>query len=450
MALTIVDRDWRVLLDSLERGSCAALLGPDLPTTGANGEPRNLTAALSRHLASILESEEDTVVEDPDNLPLVAQDFLDGKTRTDLEVEVTSFYEDLSAELDGGAGRDETFESLAALPFPLFITSRHDRMLEHCLLARGKQPVEKRYHFKGDQKRTVGELGTFDRPLVYRLLGAVEDPGSLALTESDLLDLLEAIVSGNPALPTDLRNAFKAKSFLFLGCGLRKYYQRVLLHVLGLTRSRQRSFALEEFPETCSESVWFYKVGYRTLKLIDSDEKDFIRELRQRWEEKHPDGQPSANPPPAASYASADRPKVFVSYREVRADASIARQLVDGLKKHGIDPWFDREQLSHGDSWDLALEDAIGKEVDFFIILLSKDVRDEVESYVHLELKTALERRSRLGAVKFIYPIQIDDDAQRLDALERAKIHVSRLENLEADVATLALDIRRQFAKRQR
>ena len=36
-------------------------------------------------------------------------------------------------------------------------------------------------------------------------------------------------------------------------------------------------------------SDWFYKVGYRTLKLLDSDEREFIKELRKRWEEKHPE-----------------------------------------------------------------------------------------------------------------------------------------------------------------
>lgn len=454
MKSTIIERDWKVLLDNLERGNCVALVGPDLFTGRADGGRRHLVTELSHRLAEMLESEEGVRVDDPDNLPLVAQIFEDRKrNRSDLVSEVTSFYGDVGIELASGPPKDATFENLAALPFQLFVTMRHDPTLQRYLAASGKKPIEKSYDFRGGQQRTIGNLGTVDQPLVYQLLGETANPGSMALTESDLLDLLEAIASGDPALPADLRNQFKEKSFLFLGCGLQKYYLRVLLHVLGLSRSGQRSFALEttaptenqeSSPRSLAESVWFYEVGYRTLKFLDLEEEKFLGDLRNLWEEKHPDAgfRPTGT---TERGESADRPKAFVSY--VKEDKEFAEQLVSELEGNGIETWIDVQGLRRGDNWERALQDAI-KEVDFFIVLLSRHIRDGVISYVHREVDEALKWQSMRGAVKFIYPVQIDEEAGRLDALDRENIQASDLK--KEGVVDLAKDIKREFGKLQR
>jgi hypothetical protein len=441
MTFSATDRDWMVLLDSLARGNCVLLLGPDLPAPGAEPAGAKLITALSNHLAAILNDEERIEVAAPDDFPLVAQLFVDHKSRSELEVLVTDFYEEHKVSLKSNGGNDPLFESLAALPFPLVVSSRHDLTLQHFMSKAGRAPITLSYNFRGTQQVTIGAERTTARPLVYHLFGSVSDPASLALTQRDLLDLLQAIASGNPALPTDLRNHFRDKSFLFLGCRLHHYYLRILLHILGLNRSGQKSFALET---ANAESVWSYKVEYRTLKLLDDDTGSFVQELQARLRKRF---RANGDPLSPVLPATVDRPKVFLSY--MQEDEGVTKQLKESLERHDIESWRDKEGLRGGDRWANVIDDAIGKDADFFVVVLSQHLRDGVETYVHLEIERALQRRSRRGALKFIYPLQVDDDT-RLDALDRAGIQSSRLRDFDADVSELAKDIRREYAKFQR
>ena len=46
-------------------------------------------------------------------------------------------------------------------------------------------------------------------PLVYHLFGDAQEPGSLVLSENDLLDFLIAIASDRPPLPSSLLRTLK-------------------------------------------------------------------------------------------------------------------------------------------------------------------------------------------------------------------------------------------------
>ena len=201
MPNTISHRDWKVLLDSLKRGTCAVLVGQGLPVSDTDGTPRNLANALSRKLAEELETVHGLAVEDRDNLPLVAEFFLDRSCRDDLEIEVCDFYTQALRERPRNGVTDPTFDSLASLPFPLFVSSRHDLILEHYLQPR--RPMVAGHSLRGDVQTTLGEekVGTPKCPLVYHLLGSISDPESLVLTESELLDLLRSIACDDPPLP---------------------------------------------------------------------------------------------------------------------------------------------------------------------------------------------------------------------------------------------------------
>jgi hypothetical protein len=430
----------RALVASLRRGNCVALVGPNLHAPGLPSTDPKLVTALSHHLAETLERDDGIKVAAPADFPLVAQLFADRRSRSELEVEVTDFYARRYDELKAQQPDDRLFDSLAKLPFSLYVCSRADRTLEHFLTKAGRAPVTMSYNFRGNQQLTVGAAQGAARPLVYYLFGSVSDPASLALTQRDLLDLLQAIVSGNPALPTDLRNQFRDKSLLFIGCGLDHYNLRFLLHVLGLNRSREKSFAVDA---ANADSMWFYKVEYQKLQLIDVDATEFIEDVARRCADQPSSG----NGAPKESLEPKDRPRVFISY--AREDQSVTESLRVSLERHDIDSWRDKDQLYSGDGWEHSIDDAIAK-ADFFVALVSRHFRDGVETYAHVEVARALKARERRGGVKFIYPLQIGEELYRLDALDRAGIQSSPLRDIETDVSRLAMDIRREYAKIQR
>jgi hypothetical protein len=91
----------------------------------------------------------------------------------------------------------------------------------------------------------------------------------------------------------------------------------------------------------------------------------------------------------------------------------------------------------------------VQQEVDYFVVLQSRALSNRIESYVHKEVKLALERQD-LRAGRFIFPVQIDADAERLAVLERAKIQTGTLYDWASDVKKLAREIRRDSERQKR
>ena len=421
-----------------------------------DGPSRNLAIDLARELASILLEEKGITVTSPTALSLVAQTFQNHLSRDSLIVAAEDFFEAAHKRLEESS--DQSLSDLASLPFTLFVTSRHDSALEHHLALKGKRPQVTAYEFKGDRTPTLGNLGSIEEPVVYRLYGAFDDPNSLVLTENDLLDFVTRGRRRRARLTRDLQNLFSEQNFLFLGFGVVDYHFRILLHVLNLSKSA-KSFALERSPTPddqsnfdlkFNESVLFYnELGYTALKLLDTELNHFIQELHQRWSQRNVGVEAKIELAPGNTPAPelADGPSVFISY--VQENKPFAEELCSRLKQEGLNPWIDTDGLRSGARWDAALEDAITKEVDYFIVLQSAALSDRMESYVHKEVKLALERQD-LRAGSFIFPVRIDEDAELLDALIRAKIQTGNLFDLDQSAAQLAKEIKREEQRRRR
>jgi len=449
MGAKIVDRHWNVLLDAIECGSCIPMLGADLCVVGEGGARTNLDVDLSHELAAIVEEDRNVQVAAPGDFSLVAQAFENAFSRSELVSVCKAFYESRSQ----AGHQDPTLDALTSLPFPLFITSRHDTLLQSALERQGKAPRVKSYHFRGDRPPALRDLGSVEEPLVYQLYGTFEDRNSLVITESDLLDFLRAVMAAVPGLPVDLCNLFQNNNVLFLGFGLGSYRLRVLLHALSLNKSNM-SFALENaraadhqmvFEDQFEDSVQFYShLGYNALKLMDMPLEDFITDLHERWSVRHPEG---AVIPAPADVARAPRvsggPRVFISY--VKEDQGSAERLSERLREEGLNPWIDQEGLRFGDQWSDKLEDTVSKDVDYFVVLQSRALNERKESYVFKEVSIALERQSMRRSGRFIFPIKIDQDAELLEPIERAKIQSGTIYDWSADVRALANEIRRDF-----
>jgi hypothetical protein len=98
--------------------------------------------------------------------------------------------------------------------------------------------------------------------------------------------------------------------------------------------------------------------------------------------------------------------KVFLSY--AHADSEIASRLYHDLVKHGVNCWFDREELLPGERWRESIEIAI-RGASYFIALLSQNSVDKV-GFVQKELKIALDLLMEMPQHKiFVIPARIDN-----------------------------------------
>ncbi|MCO4771183.1 MAG: hypothetical protein KDA24_14210, partial [Deltaproteobacteria bacterium] len=164
------DRDWGVLLRAIRQGNCVLLLGSEVADAEGDSADSRLAQELAMELAR--------PPLDARNLAGVAQQYVAEFDRDYLETEVDRFYRQMASQ----SSLRSPIQSLAELPFPMVITSRHDRLLEEALADAGRAPLVEHYHFRGGGKDYVDE-GSTKNPLLYYLHGHLDDISSLVLTD---------------------------------------------------------------------------------------------------------------------------------------------------------------------------------------------------------------------------------------------------------------------------
>lgn len=118
---------------------------------------------------------------------------------------------------------------------------------------------------------------------------------------------------------------------------------------------------------------------------------------------------------------------VFVSY--AREDSDAARRIADALRGHGLEVWFDHDELRGGEAWDQKLRRQITA-CARFVPVVSANTKERREGYFRLEWKLAAERTHRMAeGVAFIAPVVIDEtkEANALVPAEFMRVQWTRL-----------------------
>jgi TIR domain/SIR2-like domain len=427
------ERDWRRLLEAINGGNCVLLLGADAAFDPDDPSRTPLTLGLARKLAQSL----------PPNMPALVDELahvaqlrynVDGD-RSDLELEVEEFYAPFS-ESSSGFHRD-----LAALPFTLCVITTPAHFMRNAVRAAGKSPIIEFYHYRKHRPTNFLETSA-RRPILYHLYGDLQELGSLVLTETDLLEFLVNVVRAAPPLPAYIAGqlADPQTSFLFLGFGFQRWYTRVLLHVLQTYGHRNRSLAVEgasffDHPESKHTALFFEKA--HKIEFRRHSWSDFAAELRRRYEAQARS--------PAARELPSNAPKVFLCHDS--RDRERVIQLEERLHTLGIDTWRDHQNLRGGDDWDRRIAKVLREHVDYVLVLQTPNMLQRVETYVHKEIKVALERQDRFdqGAC-FLIPAILEPcpGLEGLSHLHRAD--VTTAQGLEQ----LAQEFHSDWTRRQR
>lgn len=101
---------------------------------------------------------------------------------------------------------------------------------------------------------------------------------------------------------------------------------------------------------------------------------------------------------------------VFLSY--AREDAAAARRLAEALRAHGVEVWFDQNELRGGDAWDAKIRKQI-RDCALFVPVVSANTQARDEGYFRREWKLAVERTADMAHGKsFLAPVAIDEIAE--------------------------------------
>jgi len=394
------DDDWRKLLLNIQQQNCVLMLGPDIPVQEAGDQAESLTKLLARELANeLLELRPDMRSWNIDfsNLAQVAQYYCMGleKGRTELEEKVLAFYEKWQDQ------PIQIYTALADLPFYLTITTTPDALFYQALQKSGKRPFTRNYHGRRKAQEILDEP-TVDHPLIFHLYGMLETPGSLILTENNLLDFLVKVSSKNPSLPeyilSELRD--RDKTLLFLGFGFRHWYLRILLHVLlqGETRKDRFSYALEPLiPPGMQDTVFFFKKSEYHIQICRQELARFVKELRERYQ---------------ASISSKNQiqssPLVHICH--VTEDIPVVLRLYEQLQAQGFRLWPSSESLGKENIHAQILDQMERVAIDYFVVLQTQSFPDHLDEFLKIMIDRALERQKACsGGARFVIPVTIGD-----------------------------------------
>lgn len=429
---SLSERDWYRLLEAINRGSCILVTGSDIvaENDGTNGLP--VSRRLAKKLAESLPREVPVADEDLAHVAQLRHN-KDGD-RSDLEFEVKEFFSSL-------AGQTSLFHrELAALPFALCFTTTPDSFMTQAFQAAGKAPIHDFYHFRKHRQPTLAEENPM-RPIVYALFGHLEQLDSLVLTETDLLEFLVSVVRNTPPFPSFLAGqlADPQTSFLFLGFGFQGWYTRVLLHALKTFGHRNRSLAVEAanfFLQPGRQQTALFFEQEHKIEFRQESWTQFASELRRRYEaQAAKSGLPELPP---------GTPKVFLCHDSRDRDqvVKIERQ----LHELSVSCWRDRQDLRGGDEWDRRIERVIQKQVDYVLVLQTPQMLQRPESYLHKEIKVAMERQDWFDqGERFLIPA-ILQPCKGLDRLSH--LHQVDLSSGEG-IPGLAKDIHQDWKRRQ-
>jgi hypothetical protein len=129
--------------------------------------------------------------------------------------------------------RNEPLAILADLKLPLYITTNYDHFLEEALRSKGREPIsdfcrwsEDLNEYANDNKINSNLYSKNKEvkispahPLVYHLLGDMDHPQSLVLTEKDFIDFVIFLNKENETkvLPLEIRKKINSEHLLFIG-----------------------------------------------------------------------------------------------------------------------------------------------------------------------------------------------------------------------------------------
>ncbi|NTU48305.1 MAG: SIR2 family protein [Syntrophobacteraceae bacterium] len=293
------DSDWKMLLCRIKDGKCTPFLG-----AGVNFGILPLGAEVARALAKDFRYPMDdssdlarvaqylAVVNDPmfpkeEILKMLGKQVQEWEKRVPQE----KFF----------SSREEILSVLAALPFPIYVTTNYDDLLVRALRICRKDPKRELCRWN---KYVREEPSVFDspagfepstaNPVVFHLHGHDQVPESLVLSEDDYLDFLVNAARQQDLIPPRIKRALTGSSLLFVGYRLADWDFRVVFKGLveSLEGSLRRMNVSVQLPPQCEredsrleqQSYLARYFGNMKVQVYWGTAQEFARELKERWE----------------------------------------------------------------------------------------------------------------------------------------------------------------------
>jgi len=197
---------------------------------------------------------------------------------------------------------------LAQMPCEVYVTTEVTSLLTEALREEGKDPVVDFCRWnpaldpddwpESPLTRDRDYVPTIERPLVFHVLGTIEYPDSIVITEDEYFDFLAEVARNRDLIPGPVREHLADSTLLFLGFGLDDWDVRVLLRSLISPQSARR---LGQFQHVAAQvnvesagsledarryiETYFQRFREPSIDVYWSSVEEFSRHLAMAWEE---------------------------------------------------------------------------------------------------------------------------------------------------------------------
>jgi hypothetical protein len=180
---------------------------------------------------------------------------------------------------------------LAALPFPIIVTTNYDQLFERALqntrLANGKMKDPKIHIYdpkkkKDDEDDEIPLDPSPDEPIVLKLHGDIKKRDSIVVTEEDYITFIQRMSDKHlHPVPQNIRARLHTWRVLFIGYSLKDYNLRLLLRTLRWKvdpANLPLSFSVDPKPDDLIVEVW-QRGEKKIVNFIEQDLWDFVPAL---------------------------------------------------------------------------------------------------------------------------------------------------------------------------
>lgn len=262
--------DWEDVIDTLEAQKCVLFIGGGLFTANGN----TMSSALEEYLEV-----------NKENHPYIRQYNSDGfylfkknRYRRKIIESMKDFYNQSFPE------SEELIKKIAQLPFTMVVTLTPDNILPRTFDTLGLD-YSSDFYFKSQKAPQKFEKPSIKNPLIYNLLGNIEEPESLVLTQNDFFDYLGSVFTGN-TMNEDLRYELEsAERYIFLGLPFEKWYFQLLLRVLSMQSDKLKEIerlALEDLEDNKLHEI--YNKEFK-IEFVPTNVSDFINTLFEKCDD---------------------------------------------------------------------------------------------------------------------------------------------------------------------
>jgi hypothetical protein len=412
------DFPWDYLLECIEDGRVAPVLGQELVQAEYQGRRISLQRVLAERLA------EREKLDVQWNAHFELNDVI-GAYLEKPQTKLPGLYDRIGSLLRGLVPPFPVPDPLLRLaevrPLDLFVSLTFDSLMARALdqVRFAGEKVTREIEFSLNQStaaQTEALLrGSEAAPVVFNLFGRAAGKSDFAIHDEDQLEFIHRLVSGDVAPPEWLLSELRNRHLLVLGVHLPDWLSRFVLRAATRDRLRvaQRAYfiARENAPSGSTLAEFLRRFGRETeINVFGGNAEQFVTELHTRWVARNPAAHATADdsrqPEPA-------RGSIFISYG--RENLAAVERLHAAIAALGGDAWFDKLELAPGDYWERRILPQIQREVRLFVPVISDRTAHRLrtsEGYVFQEWDEALKRKKRMPGRKFVLPIVIDPDYQ--------------------------------------